>query len=127
MKNKEALEALELLASKVDGYKNAKDILRAALTQPAQEWQDISTAPRDGSSVMLYGGEACSEIGNPYPIDEAVKAYWNKEANYSEDEDGEYTAKGGWEFVDTSYYGISLKNPTHWMPLPAPPTTLMKE
>lgn len=52
------------------------------------QWQDISTAPKDGFHIILGHKNQPSEVG-----------YW------LDDEDG-------WE--------CSFE-PTHWMPLPAPP------
>ncbi len=56
------------------------------------EWQDISTAPKDGIAVLI-----CT---------------WN------EDYSGIYIA---W-WVDGGWYNRGyFKNVTHWMPLPPPP------
>lgn len=77
------------------------------------EWKDIATAPKDGTSVIV-----------------AVPVEWNPgwcigEAHYRPEVlgDGE-----GWWWANTTpgeYTATSLaewhRDPTHWMPLPAPP------
>lgn len=58
------------------------------------EWQDISTAPKDGTRILVVGG------------------MWDKPDIAAAD--GEWWAmrrREGW-------HGC----PTHWMPLPPPPT-----
>lgn len=78
-------------------------------------WQPIETAPRDGTWVMLAGG-ACDEDeggsdGRP------VVAQWTNYLN------GRTAPNyGRWQFAwyDGGYYG-AYNEPTHWMPLPAPP------
>lgn len=69
-------------------------------------WQDISTAPRDGTWVLLSGGEI------DYGWDEeskppCVSGQW---------------VPGGWQFAwyDSGHYGV-YENPTHWQALPSPP------
>jgi len=64
-------------------------------------WQDIGTAPRDGRHVML--GMA----------DEQYVA----EGYFDEDEEKWFSANThSTDYVDGSLY------PTHWMPLPSPPS-----
>ena len=55
-------------------------------------WQDISTAPKDGSDILILSNGCC------------VCGYWNSREG---------------AFV-TFQYGIY--SPTHWMPLPLKPT-----
>lgn len=63
------------------------------------EWQPIETAPKDGQSLLVWcpirnrGGRA-------------TVAYW--------DDYWSLTHPGGWAEDDDC-------DPTHWMPLPAPP------
>lgn len=66
---------------------------RGLEAQPASPWMPIPTAPKDGSSVLLY---------DPRLFDEKriVGLWW----------------EGRW-LVDK---GLEL-NPTHWMRLPEPP------
>ena len=65
--------------------------LRAAGYVVERDWQDISTAPRDGTWIITYGAD--TPISDGFVLD-----YWPC------DEDA-------WN-----------GNPTHWRPLPAPPT-----
>lgn len=67
------------------------------------KWQPIETAPRDESWVILYG----DYMGEP----RAVLGFWGYGEDWfdSEAASGSLTAFG-WR-------------PTHWMPLPSPPTT----
>lgn len=58
------------------------------------EWQDISTAPRDGTYLLL------SSPDHETP----VIGFWNRDNHW---DDGDFN-----DHMD----GI-----THWMPLPAPP------
>lgn len=72
------------------------------------QWQPIETAPKDETAVFLWG---CIE-GSPYSrphigIDDLVQAYWDEKAQ-------------AWRAID---YEGWVPAPTHWMPLPAPPTS----
>jgi uncharacterized protein (DUF2237 family) len=57
-------------------------------------WQDISTAPKDGTRILLY------RPGNGWCV---VIAWWSESA-------GAYGDYAGF-----------FKDATHWMPLPSPP------
>lgn len=80
------------------------------------EWQDISTAPRDGTTIDLWH----SEYGR-YPAH-----FWGL-PEHSCGEDGRYCDSDwhrmaeGW--VDSAFNEIMLdaEDFTHWMPLPQPP------
>jgi len=74
----------------------------------APQWQDIATAPKDGTQVDLW-----SDRGFRYP-----NAAWDV-VDYPMDASGDNIY--GW--TDSSHHG-SIKNGgpyTHWMPLPKPP------
>ena len=65
------------------------------------EWQDISTAPKDGTVVFLTDGEWLAGTG------------WFQEDS-------------GWVFLDPTVTGFlngwsGENGPTDWMPLPKPP------
>lgn len=64
------------------------------------EWQDIKTAPKDGTAILL------GITG--YKTNMAV-AEWEPESKFS---------AGGWLYSDDEFF----VNPTHWMPLPKHPT-----
>lgn len=71
------------------------------------DWQPISTAPRDGTPVLLY----CPELeGSQYAL-----AMYNGDATYS----GRY-GRFCWSIV-AGEGSIAEKCATHWMPLPKPP------
>lgn len=83
------------------------------------EWQDISTAPKDGTPVMLHGGvadwmhwEGCKR---------QVIAHWDTE--------GFYRGGGQWviTYFDSGAAAVCYEDATHWMPLPAPPTPTAQE
>lgn len=65
--------------------------IRAALSE---EWADISTAPRDGTRVLIWNG-----FGQAVVSWDCVYDNWRVSA------------------------GAIVRNPTHWMPLPRPPET----
>jgi hypothetical protein len=75
------------------------DQLRATNTEllealHAAEWQPISTAPKDGTRIMLW-------LDGPIRAPKAVFGRLDK---------------GGWVTE-----GSGLAKPTHWMPVPEPP------
>ena len=57
------------------------------------EWQPIETAPKDGTRVLIFS------------VDEVVVAHYE-----------------GDMWCENEYDNL-WHNPTHWMPLPEPPTT----
>lgn len=70
------------------------------------EWQDIRTAPKDGTEILLF-------IDGFYP--KRVIARW-------------YGPWSNWmvgafpnDPAREEYHRIGAKVPTHWMPLPEPP------
>lgn len=82
------------------GYELAKKAYKAG--QP--KWQDISTAPKDGSEIILC------------VLDSVFVGVWIGKENYR----GEI----GWHDVADSFelwYSERPVTPTHWMPLPEPP------
>ena len=73
------------------------------------EWQPIETAPKDGTSFLGWDGKYVTEM------------IWASH----EDDDGHV----GWCCAGFSYGGVlydlhylPLGEPTHWMPLPDPPS-----
>lgn len=69
------------------------------------QWQPIETAPRDGTRVLLYGDIVGPMKGDRWPDRMEVASL--------DDED----AGCHWPLQ----YWLSM-DPTHWMPLPDPPT-----
>jgi hypothetical protein len=63
------------------------------------KWQPIETAPKDGTRVIL-----CAVDGN-YP--RVAEGYYQRD---------------GWHWSTDENWRDSEMAPTHWMPLPVPPT-----
>jgi hypothetical protein len=86
----------------------------SALSEWLGAWQPIETAPRDGTWVLLSGGE-CDHDEESDAKTRSVVGQWSNYCNGS-------TVDWHWQFAwyDGGYYG-EYKKPTHWMPLPAPP------
>ena len=86
------------------------------------EWQDISTAPKDGTEILIYR-EGWQE---------APRAKWGE--HDGETDDGEDVIFGGW-FLASEWHTYGVEDgflgwnedvqdgvmPTHWSPLPASP------
>jgi hypothetical protein len=72
----------------------------AAAPQPPSAWRPISEAPRDGSDVLIYVAATREQF----------VGYWRDDSDaFVIVGDG----RGGW---------IGLEAPTHWQPLPPPPS-----
>lgn len=99
------------------GYCN--ELLRLA----AGGWRDIATAPRDGTLILVARGNRisvaawCSETRGPGASGHVQLPGWIGHCC------GEEIENEGW---DTGYgFALELTGnaaPTHWQPLPAPPT-----
>lgn len=76
------------------------------------EWPDISTAPKDGTEIIV--GVSCATVWI------ARNAYWVRAEEWM----GDDTAVDGW-WSPTSSCGQELLTdiyePTHWLPMPRPP------
>ncbi len=68
------------------------------------EWQPIETAPKDGSEVLLFVPSA--SFGR-----NVMSAVWDNDNGGC---DASWVVLEGY---------IGEYNPTHWMPLPPPPST----
>lgn len=83
------------------------------------EWIPIESAPKDGTRLILFGVFGVSA------------GYWdanfNGELAYNADAD-DYESIGAWTNGEVESWRDELeqqlREPTHWMPLPAPPTTM---
>lgn len=76
-------------------------------------WQPIETAPKDGRTILLCGGFT-SGFASGFNDTPAVRTgYW-------------YNGKRVQAWYDTVLGRCPLQ-PTHWMPLPDPPTTTAEE
>jgi len=70
------------------------------------EWQPRETAPKDGTTILVW---------EPNALPNVVAALWHLEPD-----DEEYE---GWVYADETMSDIVPDGPefTHWMPLPPPP------
>ena len=102
------------------------DLLRQAaarlrsMEEALRGWQDISTAPEDGQRIIALGPEP--------GIDGLVRARETRWSFYQEGSiacalyrDGKGPS-GDWYWEEPIHSWVSSWKPTHWMPLPAPPT-----
>lgn len=77
-------------------------------------WRDISTAPRDGRFVLLYGGEVNESCDDFFFYHEKNRIVVGKLL--------EGTFEDSWVISGYDLFcTIRYDNPTHWMPLPEPP------
>ncbi len=97
------------------------------------EWRPIGTAP-SGIPILIHYKNA---LGNSRIIKARHVERWTEEASsafdsgegtyeYSEELDNYYITEGWWEQVDNWPEWCEIKidegEPTHWQPLPAPPS-----
>jgi hypothetical protein len=107
-----------------------RDMITAAITRwplpvarlITSDWRPIETAPRDGTWVLLTGGE-CEFNEESDNRGRVVTAQWTTEYR-SNAGDRLIADFGRWEFAyyDSGVYG-EYENPTFWQPLPSPPNT----
>lgn len=99
MSREEALKALERISNRVNCslFEDDFDIISQALQDP---WQDISTAPRDGTEILILSYPRNSYDGEHYIV-------------ASHDESN--TTEAYWDTLDYSYHKDFA---THWMPIP---------
>lgn len=77
------------------------------------KWKPIESAPRDGSRILVWGGTLWSDSGwgTRFFLTEPDTAWWK---------DG---IMSGWCLGnDEAHDEFIWAEPTHWMPLPPPPT-----
>ena|SRR3990167_3521283 len=84
------------------------------------EWQPIETAPKDGTEILVYYEFATVPIVHIARWDDDRFDQWEGERFASKAD-----KIGWWSYVETSVSQHKLdefNTPTHWMPLPAPPS-----
>ena len=104
------------------------------------EWQPIKTAPKDGQIVLVWYDHDADPYQDPHDPDRLTDygawcdggdfmtgqgycfAQWEAATFEAEDEYGSGYWLPAWWFKQDDTYTIAV-NPTHWMPLPAPPET----
>jgi hypothetical protein len=76
-----------------------------------EEWRPIETAPRDGTKILAI---RCAVYVDPdTKVPEDVRAYsicW-------------FTDQPGWGLNPAFFDGYHSVSPTHWAPLPPPPSS----
>lgn len=96
-----------------DTYKALKSL---QAYKEGQGWQPIETAPNDGTEIIITNGyEVCTG-----------KYHWSNVTNYApffvQSVNGELRNQGYNCKVEPVYF----YEPTHWMPLPEKPNTIIK-
>lgn len=114
------------------------DKMLAKARQEATAWQPIETAPKDGTDILVY----YSHDADPYRESETRLTPYAAWAEGGDFMDGSGMCIAAWQpehWEPTGDYGDGyylpaywfahqmgdyeyVVNPTHWMPLPAPPT-----
>ena len=95
------------------GIRKLKPDYRAlSPAEPVDQWQDIATAPKDGEPILIWKPDE-HRVG-----EYLMSAYW------CDDREG-FVPVGG--IHKQGYYSDTAQcnqgYPTHWMPLPAAPTS----
>lgn len=73
------------------------------------DWQPIESAPKDGRTILVWDG-----LG-------VIAAAWCEWALPDEDTDDDGWVPG-WSSRSIEAGDVEFIEPTHWRPLPAPPT-----
>ena len=73
------------------------------------QWQPIETAPRDGTTILVCGGMWVGEFSGEFPLGGVAMVTFLGDT---------------WAVDNTEYYGPTIHNPTHWMPLPPDPNEI---
>lgn len=118
--------------SATDGQQ-AGSPLGLGLSELLGAWQPIATAPRDGTAILGW----CVHAADPYHDGDRLTIYGAHTEGLSHAADGPVVVEWGGAFDDSTWEsrGCSLPdwwfqrgsewevtaNPTHWMPIPAPP------
>lgn len=85
-------------------------------------WQPISTAPRDGTEILVYCGPDFDPMWGIAYWDEGLPEEYAALATQTEEEKIRAMTPG-WAMWWDNDARRPHKWPTHWMPLPDPPST----
>ena len=93
----------------------------SGLSEGLGAWQPIATAPMTGKKVILF-------YMNRNAKARTVMARWLTDEQAAETDADGVGLEGGWyECIDNwdDYTGVAIHEgePSHWMPLPAPPVS----
>ena len=103
-----------------------------ARVREAQQWQPIETAPKDGAEILLFR-DADVYDGKPVPprVTSGAWTEWTDTASEYHSTTGEYLGQSvqdsGAEWLSWDGGFSEEMPPTHWMPLPSPPTDAAME
>ena len=101
------------------------DELRQALGTEPVAWQPIESAPKTGRKVILF-------YKNRLNVGRTVIARWLTDEQATEIDADDVGLEGGWyecidnwdDFTEVAIHG---NEPSHWMPLPAPPIEALRQ
>lgn len=108
-------------------YMGEAEVLASILREYAEGgWRDISTAPKDGTVILLFCPKGDGTPGNTYRVTAGnwesdpggTTEYRDREGRWIDQDD-----RDGWEGWISWDGGFSEDTmmPTHWRPLPSPP------
>ena len=125
----QALEAMLAFPDDIsDEMFEAIRALKERLAQPEQEpvaWRPIESAPKTGRKVILF-------YKNRLNVDRTVIARWLTDEQATEIDGDDVGLEGGWyecidNWDDFTEVAIHEGEPSHWMPLPAPPIEALRQ
>ena len=99
----------------------ARELRRLALLEqaaPPEQWMPIESAPKDGTTVLLFGVWA-GEINGPSTVPSIDIGSWlGGRSDYSGDD--------WWELATGDAYSCWMRA-AHWQPLPPPPSAAKEQ
>jgi hypothetical protein len=101
-------EAISDFYELYDGTPYAKKYEGALAAYEAEPggWRTMESAPKDGTRILVVGGEWNGDVSTSCSNHMAVMVEW---------------LGLQWSVCDTDYYSAWITNPTHWQPSPLPP------
>jgi len=106
MTNDEAIKVLEHIKCGHVLDKESEALTHAIACLRESQWQPIETAPMDGDTILIF---------DSYSDDKNIDGYGVCTARW------DFSFR--WWIMHQRYSNvISLVNPTHWQPLPQPPS-----